>query len=300
MDSECAPWYQRTSGEFCLKQVLVTGASTGIGFDLTKNLCEKGYRVWAGVRRPEVLQSLQSRFPDKLSVLKLDVTSDEDIQNAFEKIRRTINTQDELILVNNAGIAVGGPIEALPLKEWQDLFDVNVFAPIRLTQVFLPLLRETKGRIINVGSISGQISTPFLSPYCSSKFALRSFNDSLRRELLPLGVKVVLFEPGPVRTEIWSKSISHSEDQQKGMSDEMRKVYGPQLEALKQGVLETVKTAIPVEDVTKAMLHAIESKKPERYYLLGKNVKIFALMSRFLPAALIDRMMMQGFRMKRA
>ncbi|WP_291515467.1 SDR family oxidoreductase [Bdellovibrio sp. ArHS] len=282
-----------------MKQILVTGASTGIGFDLTKRLCEKGHRVWAGVRRPEVLQSLQSRYPELLTVLKLDVVNEQDIQNAFTTVTETWDRHREFILVNNAGVAIGGPIEALPLKEWRDLFAVNVFAPVRLTQIFLPLLRETRGRVVNVGSISGQISTPFLSPYCSSKFALRSFNDSLRREMMPFAVKVILIEAGPVRTEIWSKSISHSEDRQREMSEEMRKVYGPQLEALKEGVSETVKTAIPVETVTEVMLQSIESPRPDRYYLLGKNVKLFAAMGRFLPAALIDRLMGRGFRMRR-
>lgn len=283
-----------------MKQVLITGASTGIGYSLTKFLCERGHRVWAGVRKPEVLRHLKEEFPKSLTILKLDVVNEEDIDKAYQEISSTYDINQEFVLVNNAGIAVGGPVEALAFEEWHKLFDVNVFAPVRLTQKFLPLIRKTKGRVLNVGSISGRISTPFLASYNSSKFALRSFTDTLRREMAPLGVKVVLIEPGPVKTEIWSKSIAHSEDLIKNLSTEMQAVYGEGIEALRSGVLKTVQNAVPVEHVTKAMTSAIESEHPGFYYLLGKNAFLYFLMSRFMPARWLDKLLMAGYRFKKS
>jgi short-subunit dehydrogenase len=284
------------SSEGCrLKQVLITGASTGIGYCLAKDLCAQGHQVWAGARKPEVLERLKEDFPQSMHILKLDVTKEADIENAFKEISKNFDNNSEFILVNNAGIALAGPIEGLRMETWREVFEVNTFAPIRMTQVFLPLIRKTKGRVINVGSISGLISSPFLGPYCTSKFALRSFNDSLRRELLVHGVKVVLIEPGPVRTEIWSKSLNYSEEQEKLMSPEMHEVYGKQIDSLREGVKETVHEAIPVEEVTTAMVHAIESPHPKLYYLLGKSIHMRAAMGKFLPASWIDQMLKKGF-----
>jgi len=282
-----------------LKQILITGASTGIGYCLARNLLEQGHQVFAGVRKVASLERLKEDFPDRLTVLKLDVTIEEDIQSAFNEINKKFDKDKEFVLVNNAGIAVAGPIEALPLDEWRKLYDVNLFAAVRMTQIFLPLVRQTKGRVVNVGSISGQISSPFLAPYCSSKFALRSFSDSLRRELLPLGVKVVLIEPGPVRTEIWSKSISHSEEQSRKMSDEMKATYGARIDSLRSSVKETVKEAIPVEIVARSMVKAIVGDHPRLNYLLGRRIRLHAALGKYLPARLVDRMMMSGLGVER-
>jgi Short-chain dehydrogenases of various substrate specificities len=296
-----------------MKQILITGASTGIGYSLANTLLEQGHIVYGGVRNVKSLERLKENFPDRLIVLKLDVTSEDDIRAAFAAVEKGLGASahesspedkhlrdaSEFVLVNNAGIAVAGPIEGLELKEWRELFEVNFFGAVRLTQIFLPLLRTTHGRVINVGSISGLISSPFLASYCSSKFALRSFSDSLRRELMPHNVRVVLIEPGPVRTEIWSKSIQHSEESSKRMSPEMKQVYGKQIEGLRSSVKESVRDAIPVEVVSQAMAHAVLSSSPKLYYLLGRRIRLHAAIGKFLPARLLDKMMMSGLGVER-
>lgn len=279
-----------------MKQVLVTGASGGLGQGLVQSLCERGHRVWAAVRKPESMQAIQSKYPSLLTVVKIDMTNSSDVEKACAEIDSKIDSAKEFVLVNNAGIAVGSPVESLPIDEWKNLYEINLFGPIHLIQKFLPTLRKTKGRIVNVGSISGRISTPFLAPYSSSKFALRSMTDSLRREVLPLGVKVVLIEPGPTKTNIWAKSLEHGQELENKMSSDMLAVYGNQVKSLRSGVEKTAKNAVAVEVVVRQMIDAIENENPKLYYLVGKNIGIMAFLARFAPTRLLDKLLMSGFR----
>lgn len=242
------------------------------------------------------MQALQSRYSSNLTVVTLEMTAASDIEQVFTQVNSKLDSTKEFVLVNNAGIAVGSPVESLPMDEWRNLYEINLFGPIRLIQKFLPVLRKTKGRVVNVGSISGRISTPFLAPYSSSKFALRSMTDSLRREVLPLGVKVVLIEPGPTKTNIWSKSLEHGQELESKMSSEMLAVYGQQVKSLRTGVEQTAKNAVAVEIVVERMVDAIENENPKLYYLVGKNIGLMAFMARFFPTRLLDKLLMSGFR----
>lgn len=282
-----------------MKQVLITGASTGIGFDITKTLCEKGYRVWATVRNPKVLERIKEDYGDRLSIIQMDVTHSKEIQEAVEFVKESLNPKQEFILINNAGIANGGPIEALSLSEWRNVFDVNLFAMVEMTRSFLPILRETKGRVINIGSISGRIASPFLGPYSASKFAVRAFSDSLRREMSYFDVKVALIEPGPIRTEIWSKSIRASDEAAKKFPPGITETYGPLMESLREGVIKTAEGAVPVQKVTEAVIHAIESRSPQVSYLIGRHIRLQATLARFLPSGAMDRLMKAGLRFQK-
>ncbi|MBO9667127.1 MAG: SDR family oxidoreductase [Bdellovibrio sp.] len=282
-----------------MKQVLITGASTGIGFETTRALLEDGYRVWAGVRKPEVLERLKQDFGDRLTILKLDVTNVDDIEAAFEAVQDQLKEKSEFIVINNAGIANGGPIEGLAIEEWRKVFEVNVFAMVEMTQKFLPILRRTKGRVINIGSISGRIASPFLGPYCASKFAVRSFSDSLRREVGYFGVRVSLIEPGPIRTEIWSKSIRRSDQVASTFTPDVQQAYGKLMESLREGVTKAAEDAAPVELVTKSILHAVESRFPRTNYLVGKNIQLQATLVQFLPASVMDTLVKAGLRFKK-
>jgi short-subunit dehydrogenase len=286
--------------EKVLKQVLITGASTGIGFDLTRTLCAKGYKVWAGVRKPESLDRLVEEYSNRLTVLKLDVTNPHDIERAFKTVSLEMNPDRELILVNNAGIASGGPIEGLKLEEWRKVFDVNLFGMVEMTQVFLPLIRQTRGRVINMGSISGRVAAPFLGPYTASKFAVKAFSDSLRREVSSLRVHVSLIEAGPIRTEIWTKSIDAADDVMRKMSGDLREIYGPMVAALREGVMETSKEAVPVKTVTMAILHAIDSHMPRVNYLVGKHIKLQAGLMKFMSTRMIDRVIKKSLRYQKS
>lgn len=277
-------------------QILITGASTGIGFYATKEFLTRGFKVFAGVRDPQVLKALESQFPQTLRILKLDVTKTTDILNAKIILENELDLASELVLVNNAGIALGGPFEAIQIEKYREIFDVNVFGLIETTHSLLPLIRKTKGRVINVGSISGRIASPYLSPYTASKFAVRSLTDALRREMIPLGVKVILIEPGPVQTPIWSKSIYASQRLEKQISKEILEVYEKPLKSTASGIEKVVSQAAPVDWVTNALLEAVTARNPKPYYLVGKGIRILAILGTFLPTRLLDRVLSQGFR----
>jgi short-subunit dehydrogenase len=278
-----------------MRHVLITGTSTGIGYHLTEALLEKGFVVWAGLRSPQAMNPLKEKYPQKLNVLQLDVTSKQQIEQAFRRISGDPSIE-EFSLINNAGVAIGGPLEALSITEWHKLFDVNVFGLIEVTQTFLPLVRKTRGCVINMGSISGRVAAPFLGPYCASKFAVRAITDSLRREMMALGVRVVLIEPGPIDTPIWDKSVQKSQQVGEALSPELREVYGESLSALAAGVEATAATAVPVSHVTKNVLNALNSKNPKPYYLVGKSIRLTALMVKYLPTGFLDRLIVKGFR----
>lgn len=280
-----------------MKHVLITGASTGIGLALTKSCLEQGYTVWACVRKLESLKDLKDKY-STLHVIRMDVTSKEEVQAAANILSQ--QSVDDFVLINNAGIALGGPIEAMDLKEWRNLFEVNVFGLLQVTQSFLPLLRKCKGRVINIGSISGRMSSPFLAPYTSSKHAVRAISDSLRRELRTIGVKVILIEPGPIKTDIWDKSIAQSEKLETQLSPELQLVYGEAMQSLKSAVTDVAKNAVPVSYVTVKVLRAITLENPYPYYLIGKNIHLQAWLMKLLPVRVVDAIFARGFRFQKA
>lgn len=277
------------------KHILITGTSTGIGYNAAEVLCSRGHHVWAALRKPEVIQRLSESFPDTLHILKMDVTSAADVQAAYDQISAAVG-DSEFVLINNAGIAVGGPVEALPLEEWRKIFEVNFFAVVNLTRLFLPLIRKSHGRIINISSISAHIAAPFLGPYCTSKFAIRAFTDALRREVARFGVKVVAIEPGPIRTEIWGKSLRVSEAQEKKLSPELAAAYGPALRSIRGSVQRSEKEAVPVEAVTAKIVKAVEDRRPNVAYLVGRAIHLQAMLGKHLPSSLLDKLITIGLR----
>ena len=188
--------------------MLVTGASTGIGYAAALGLADRGFTVYAGVRDDAAASALAAHG-DRVRPLRLDVTDDAQIAAAAATV-----AADGLALaalIGNAGIAVGGPLEYLPLTELRRQFDVNVFGAMAVAQAFLPQLRATRGRLVFVGSVSGRLAVPFIAPYSASKLALRALTDALRIELRAAGIAVVLVEPGSVRTPIWAKGRASRE-----------------------------------------------------------------------------------------
>lgn len=184
--------------------ILISGSSTGIGYAIANKAASLGYHVYAGYRKPEDGERLQS-LGLRVQPVLLDVTKPETIQSTVQQIEEERGSLD--ILVNNAGIVVAGPLACLPLSAIEELFAVNVFGALALTQAALPLLkRGTNPKIFQISSISGRMTIPLLGPYCASKFALESLSDALRVELKPYGIQVCLIEPGSVKTPIWEKS----------------------------------------------------------------------------------------------
>jgi NAD(P)-dependent dehydrogenase (short-subunit alcohol dehydrogenase family) len=190
--------------------VLVTGASTGIGQACASRLVREGCRVFAGVRRAEDGERLSAAEPERLQWLLLDVTDAAQIAAAAEAVSRQVGEHGLAGLVNNAGIAIGGPLEFVTPDALRRQFEVNVIGLHAVTAAFLPLLRRGNGRIVHMGSISGRIASPFIGPYTASKHAVEGLTDSLRLELAPEGIHVSVIEPGQVRTPIWDKAVATS------------------------------------------------------------------------------------------
>lgn len=269
--------------------LLISGASTGIGRAIAIHMARRGVTVWAGVRSDKAYESLKKTNVRGLNPVLLDVTDSESVAQAVREVRKTSGMLHALI--NNAGIATGGPIEALSMHEWRKQFDVNFFGMVELTKACLPLLRESKGRIVQMSSISGRVASPFLGPYAASKFALESFSDSLRRELHSHGVKVSVIEPGPIDTPIWRKSMNENIALSKNYPPEVLEVYGPAITKFFKEMENVETSAAPVSLVVKAVEHALTSRRPRTRYPVGRGIGLTSALSGVLPDVWIDQLL---------
>ncbi len=268
--------------------VLISGASTGIGRASAVHLARKGAVVWSGVRTQKSFDELTRMNVQGLKPIFLDVTDSKSIADAVSEIKKKSGTL--FGLVNNAGIAVGGPCEGVAMKNWRKQFDINFFGQIELTQACLPLIRESKGRILNMSSISGRIAGPFMGPYAASKYALEAFSDSLRREVRKYGVRVSIIEPGPIKTPIWEKSVAGAAEQKAELSAEMLSLYGSSLDKFLNVAAKYSETASPVALVVSAVEHALSSHSPKTRYPVGHGMRIAAHISNVMPDAWMDRL----------
>lgn len=272
--------------------ILITGASTGIGAATALHLDRLGFRVFAGIRKPADGERLAEQASDRLTPVRLDVTDTEAIAAAREQIGAAVGEDGLAALINNAGIVVGGPLELLALDELRRQLEINVIGQVAVTQAFTPLVRQARGRIVNIGSTSGIIAAPFMAPYAASKFALRAISDSLRLELRPWGIKVTLIEVGPVATPIWEKSIAGMDDRWNDVSDEGRELYGPIYEKMRKVAKDRSQLGIPVEQVVGAIVHAAAAPNPRTKYVVGPVARQFKLLA-LLPDPLRDRLVLR-------
>jgi NAD(P)-dependent dehydrogenase (short-subunit alcohol dehydrogenase family) len=272
--------------------VLVTGASTGIGRATALYLAARGFRVFASVRKETDASAIPGTTP-----VVLDVTEGDSIRSAADAMSDALGDAPLTGLVNNAGVAVSGPLEFIEMSDLRRQFEVNVFGQVAVTQALLPLLRKAPGgRIVNMSSISGRITAPLLGPYSMSKFALEAFSDALRRELEPFGISVSVVEPGAIQTPIWEKGVEAS----KGWTDRMParalELYGGRIEFLRNRALKMNETGAPAERVAQAVYHALASHRPKTRYLVGSDAKLTAKLLWLLPDRAIDRMVRKRFR----
>jgi NAD(P)-dependent dehydrogenase (short-subunit alcohol dehydrogenase family) len=190
--------------------------------------------------------------------------------------------------VNNAGISVSGPLEFVPLEDLRRQFEVNVFGQVAVTQRFLPLLRAGRGRIVNMSSIAGRSTAPLLGPYSASKFALEACNDALRRELHPWGIHVSCVEPGAIATPIWKKALDAADGPAAATLLRAGELYAKPMKALRRFGEHADRTAVPAELVARVVHHALTARKPKTRYLVGKDAKIQAMLTRLLPDRMLD------------
>lgn len=276
-----------------MKYVVVTGASTGIGFSTTDYLIQKGYHVFGSVRKQSDAHRLKESFDKLFTPLIFDVTDHKAIAEAKAIVAAQIGAENLVALVNNAGIAVSGPLQYLPMEDLRFQFEVNVFGQIAVIQEFLPLLGAIEGnskkvgKIINISSISGKITAPLLAAYAASKHAFESLSDGLRRELALFGIDVVILEPGPIKTPIWQKALQADNKYANTPYRDFVNGVVQYVEASKQDAIDPIQVA-------KVTLGVIEGRKKRVRYVIAKNrwlyKFIFNLPDRLLDRAMINRL----------
>lgn len=269
--------------------VVVTGASTGIGWGAAKVLTEAGYRVFGSVRNDADAARLQREFGAKFTALKFDVTDEQAVRAAAKIVRDALSGRKLMGLVNNAGISVIGPLVYLPLDQFRKQLEVNLTGVVIATQAFAPLLGidETlagpPGRIINMSSVGGRSATPFLTPYNVSKFGLEGLTEGLRRELMPFGIDVISIAPGAVATAIWEKG------EKTDMTPYANTFYAPRLEKLRVLAGQQGAKGLKPEFLGKKIMHALTTPRPKTRYVISPEPFLNFVLNT-LPKRVVDRL----------
>ncbi len=274
--------------------ILVTGASTGIGQACAVRLDRLGYTVFAGVRKPEDGIRLQAAASTRLVPIQLDVTKSLEVAAAAAQIAAVVGPRGLAGLVNNAGVAGGGPIEFVPVETVRQIFEVNVFGLLAVTQACLPMLRMARGRVINIGSIAGKAVSPMVVPYGMSKHAVEALTDGLRLELGQAGIHASVIEPGAVKTPIWDKGVAALGDAERTLPKEALDRYGAKLKTFGKVLAHLNDRGVSAELVADAVVDALEAATPKTRYLVGTDAKIRAFIARFLPNRLVDTLVLRA------
>jgi NAD(P)-dependent dehydrogenase (short-subunit alcohol dehydrogenase family) len=282
------------------KSVVITGASTGIGAACALHLDQLGWRVFAGVRKQGDAEALRAQGSARLTPISLDVTDTVSISTAAGAVAGAVGAAGLAGLVNNAGIVVPGPIEFLPLPDLRRQLEINVVGQVAVTQAFLALIRAGRGRIVNMGSISGRMATPFTGAYSASKFALEALTDALRLELAPWGISVSIIEPSAVATPIWEKSAKTAEAMLGSAPPETLVLYAEAIAAVKETAAHAAKGAIDPVEVARAVEHALTASRPRTRYVVGREAKIRAAMALLVPDRVRDNLVAKAMRLPKA
>jgi NAD(P)-dependent dehydrogenase (short-subunit alcohol dehydrogenase family) len=240
-----------------------------------------------GSASPRTGETLRREASERLTPVILDVTDPEQIAAAAAQIEG--ESPDGLDgLVNNAGVAVPGPLETIPLEDLRHQLEVNLVAYVAMTQAMLPQIRKAEGRMVFLASIGGRIAFPFGGPYHASKFATEAIGDVFRQELRPWGIEVAIIEPGSIDTPIWGRGQDKAEEIE-AKSPQTNLLYGAALEKFKKVIEDTAERGIPPEKVAKAIAHALESSRPKTRYLVGLDAQVQARLKPLIPTRLFDR-----------
>ena len=267
------------------KNVVITGVSSGIGRSSLDLLHKKGWNIFGSVRNQSDADNLSKIYPDRFTPLLFDVQNHEEVVKSSKVVFEQCETLAGLI--NNAGIAIPGPLELLSEEQFEKQIDVNVKSIRRITNLFLPLLgaklnsSKPAGRIINISSVSGLFNSPFNGAYSISKHALESMTDIYRRELRQYDIKVIAIEPGPIKTEIWKKNLNK-------MDEFKDSDYYGVLQKADKIIKNTELNALSVESVSKLIAKCLVAKRPKTRYIVHKDKFAFRLMAYYLPDKLSD------------
>lgn len=286
-----------TTNNTTTPSVLITGASTGIGEACALHLDQLGWRVFAGVRKDADGEALQRKASPRLLPLRIDVTDAASIAAARDVVVHELGDRGLQGLVNNAGIAIAAPLEFIPVDDLRRQLEINVIGQIAVTQAFLAPIRTARGRIVNIGSISGKMATPFVGPYAASKFAMEALTDALRGELRPWGIGVSIVEPGSIATPIWEKSTAEANRMEAQLPPEGHALYGAAIKALRAFADETAKRGIPPAEVAKAVTHALTAKQPKTRYIVGTDARLQAVLAKFAPDRVRDGLIVRQLKL---
>ena len=270
-----------------MKSIVITGVSTGIGWGAAKVAIGQGFRVFGSVRKAADAERLRAEFGPHFTPLIFDVTDEVAVATAAGQVRAALGGETLFGLVNNAGVAVAGPLLHLPIEEFRQQIEVNLTGVVIVTQAFAPLLgvdadlKGPPGRIVNISSVGGRNGTPFLAPYSASKFALEGLSESLRRELLLFGVDVIIVAPGAVATAIWGKA------EQVDVTPYRNTPFAPALDRIRAYMLDSGGKGLKPEVLGQAILHALTTAKPKVRYTVAPDP--FAnFMQSHLPRRMVD------------
>jgi NAD(P)-dependent dehydrogenase (short-subunit alcohol dehydrogenase family) len=272
-----------------MRSVVVTGVSTGIGWATAKVLIGRGFRVFGSVRKQADADRLQAELGANFTPLLFDVTDEAAVLAAARKVREALNGETLAGLVNNAGVAVAGPVLELSADEFRRQLDINVMGPVIATQAFGPLLgadpslKGPKGRIVMIGSVAGKNGNPLTAPYAASKHALEGLSESLRRELMLFGIDVIVVAPGAVKTPIWGKG------EQVDMTPYQNSPYLPALNKMRGFMMQLGKNGLPAETIAEVVLDALTNPRPKVRYQVSPD-PMRRLMMETLPKRAVDRM----------
>jgi NAD(P)-dependent dehydrogenase (short-subunit alcohol dehydrogenase family) len=278
--------------------VLITGSSSGIGAACAVGLDRRGFRVFAGVRSQADAERLRQQASPRLTPVMLDVTAPASIAAVAATLSDALGSRGLAGLVNNAGVAVCGPLETLPLAELRRQLEVNCVGPIAVTQAMLPLLRAARGRIVNMSSANGALAPPYMGPYAASKFALEALSDALRLELRRTGIKVCLVEPGVIATPIWEKSIDAADQLLGRLPPPAVEFYRDDLEALRRSARRLAAMGWPAESVVRAVIHALTARHPKTRYYGDWQTRLCFKGFKIVPDPIRDWLVRRGLELK--
>lgn len=271
--------------------IVVTGASTGMGAATAKELSRNGFHVIAGVRRAADADALRGAG---IEPHILDITVDSHVAAIADRVAR--DPRPLRALINNAGIAINSPVETLPIAQWRRQFEVNLFGHIAITQALLPALLQSSGTVANISSVGGKVVLPTYGAYAGSKFALEAASDALRREVAELGVKVVVVEPGAVKTAMPERGIATAQELVADMSPAQLARYADLNAAVTAQARSFMEIGVPAEHAAKVIAKVATARHPRTRYTIGRDAAVLVRLSRVLPDRVLDLIVRRNLR----
>jgi NAD(P)-dependent dehydrogenase (short-subunit alcohol dehydrogenase family) len=266
-----------------MPSVLVTGAGRGMGRSIAEHLAGRDWDVIAGVRSDADAATVTAANPRRIKAVILDVTNDAHIAGLADSLPDRLDG-----LVNNAGIVVGGPIEAVGTDDWRRQLEVNVIGQMAVTRAVLPRLRASQGRIVFISSVNGRVSMPMIGPYCASKFALEAAAVALRMELRPWRIPVVIVEPAQTDTDMWRTADTMVEETEAALTPEQRALYAKHVAGMKKMVPMAQRMAVDPAKVAAVVQTSLSTRRPRARYVVGAGPKAQMVLVPNLPSAIRD------------